>query len=138
MEKQDEVLSGVPQKAPSREELEMHLRARAWKDDTFRQEFLTNPKAVLQRDYAQYFPEGQIPSELSIKVIEEGEQALCFVLPPRLSDDQLSNLEGLSNEELLAISGGTVLTQHCPTIALTCGPRCRGQNITSALGKLRL
>jgi hypothetical protein len=139
MEKQDEVLSGVPQKAPSREELEMHLRARAWKDDAFRQEFLTNPRAVLQRDYAQYFPEGQIPSELSIKVIEEEEQALCFVLPPRLSDDLLSHSEGLNDEELLALSGGTVFSQYCPTSEFsTCGPRCKGKNITGILGKLRL
>jgi hypothetical protein len=107
MEPQDTVTSGTSQSAPSREELEQHLRTRAWKDDAFRQEFLTNPKAVLQRDYAQSFPEGQIPSQLSIKVIEEEEQALCFVLPPKLSDDQLSELEIMGDEELIEVLGGT-------------------------------
>jgi hypothetical protein len=101
MMQQDTVTSDEPQNALSREELEQHLRARVWKDDTFRQEFLTNPKDVLERDYAQYFPEGKVPSELSIKVIEEDEQAICFVLPPKLSGDQISELENIDDEELL-------------------------------------
>jgi hypothetical protein len=113
MIQQDTVTSDEPQNALSREELEQHLRARVWKDDTFRQEFLTNPKAVLEHDYAQYFPEGQIPSELSITVIEEDEQAICFVLPSRLSDDQLSELEHMDDEELLgSIAGGGPQTAH--------------------------
>jgi hypothetical protein len=105
MEKQDTITTVTPQSTPSREELEQHVRTRAWKDDTFRQEFLTNPKAILERDYAQYFPEGKIPLELSIKVIEEEEQDLCFVLPPRLPDDQLSELDSINEEELLSLSG---------------------------------
>jgi hypothetical protein len=36
MKQQDTVTSGKPQNALSREELEQHLRARAWKDDAFR------------------------------------------------------------------------------------------------------
>jgi hypothetical protein len=71
MEERNQNASETPQAAPSRAELEQHLRARAWKDDAFRQEFLANPKAVLERDYATWFPEGKIPSELSIKVVEE-------------------------------------------------------------------
>jgi hypothetical protein len=106
LKKQDTVTPGAPQRALPRIELEQHLRARAWKDDAFRQEFMTNPKAVLQHDYTQYFPDGQIPSELSIKVIEEKEQTICFVLPPKLSDKQLSKLEDLDDESLLSVSGG--------------------------------
>src|SRR5689334_9186733 len=101
MQEHNNASAEASQCAPSREELEQHIRVRAWKDDTFRQEFLASPKTVLERDYARYFPEGQIPSQLSIKVIEEEEQALCFVLPPKLSDDQLSGLENIDDEELL-------------------------------------
>jgi hypothetical protein len=121
MEQQDNHSSHAQQTALSREELEQHLRARAWKDDAFRQEFLTNPQAVLERDYAQYFPEGQIPSGLSIKVIEEDEQAICFVLPPKLSGDQISELENIDDEELLntSVTGGAP-----PTVTCTCNSLC--------------
>src|SRR5690348_17400001 len=101
MQEQNNTSVEASQITPLREELEQHIRARAWKDDAFRQEFLANPKAVLERDYAQSFPEGQIPSELSIKVIEEEEQTLCFVLPHTLPDSQLSELERIDDEELL-------------------------------------
>src|SRR5690348_7402343 len=105
MDKQKSIASSPLQDGPSREELEQYLRARAWKDDTFRQELLTNPQAVLQRDCAVWFPNGIIPSDLSIKVIEEEEQSICFVLPPKALD-VLPNLEDLDAEELCDVSGG--------------------------------
>src|SRR5689334_20773210 len=108
MQEQHNTSAEASQSTPSREELEQHLRARAWKDNAFRQELLTNPKAVLERDYAQYFPEGQILSDLSIKVIEEEEQSICFVLPPQFSDDQISRLEDIDYEEMIGVFvGGT-------------------------------
>jgi hypothetical protein len=147
MEQQDNHSSHAQQTALSREELEQHLRARAWKDDAFRQEFLTNPQAVLERDYAQYFPEGQIPSGLSIKVIEEDEQAICFVLPSKLSDDQLPELENISDEEILASvagGGGTQTGEICVvTIVLSCSGTCKingcksGRTLEGNIGKLK-
>jgi hypothetical protein len=106
MDKLDTVTSNAPQTVPSREELEQHLRARTWKDDAFRQEFLANPKAVLERDYAQYFPEGKIPSGFSIQVIEEEEQAICFVLPSKSDDDHFPKVESIEDEDILDVSGG--------------------------------
>jgi hypothetical protein len=120
MENQDHMTAVTSQSTPSKAELEQHLRARAWKDDAFRQEFLTNPKAVLERDYAQYFCEGKIPSELSIKVIEEEEQAICFVLPSRSPDDQISDLENIDDEDISTVAGGTYGTKVRGTQCITC------------------
>src|SRR5690348_1891785 len=103
MKEKDNTSLDVERGEKSREELEQHLRARAWKDDAFRQEFQADPKGVLQRDYAQWFPKGNIPSELSIKVIEEEEQSLYFVLPPK-SPDNLSEIDKVDEEELLGLS----------------------------------
>jgi len=100
VEQRDTATPFASQAGLSREDLEQHLRARAWKDDAFRQEFLTNPKSVLERDYAQSFPDGKIPLELSIKVIEEDEQTICFVLPSRFPEDHLPEMEELDEKEL--------------------------------------
>jgi hypothetical protein len=124
MKRQDEVVSGGPQRAPSREELEQHLRTRVYKDEVFRQEFQANPKAVLERDYAQWFPYGKIPSELSIKVITEEEQTLCFVLPSKRLDD-LSKIDELDNEDALSeIAGGIVQTGLACSYGCSIATRC--------------
>jgi hypothetical protein len=108
MKKQEKMVSDASQATLSREELEQHLRARAWKDDA----------------YAQYFPERKLPSDLSIKVIEEEEQTLCFVLPLKFSADQLSELECIDDEEILGVpvGGAPPTIPYCNTIVYTC--RC--------------
>jgi hypothetical protein len=103
--RQDESGSVDPQAAPSRADLEQHLRARAWKDEAFRQELLANPQAVLERDYATWFPKGEIPSNLSFKIIEEEEQTLCFVLPHK-TPDALLGMEDLDEKDLSLVGGG--------------------------------
>jgi hypothetical protein len=138
MTEQDKMTLDAP--CFSRETLEQHLRARAWKDNAFRQEFLTNPKTVLERDYAQYFPEGRIPSELSIRVIEEEEQAICFILPPKYSGDQ--HPETIDDQELLSLSGGAQahITDGCNT-SQTCYVTCRstcGRNCSGRSSLLRV
>ena len=118
MEEQDQNASGAPQAAPSREELEQHVRARAWKDEAFRQELLANPRAVFERDYAAWFSSGKIHSHLAFKIIEEDEQTLCFVLPPKVPD-ALLGLEDLNEEDLLsevaAAGARTITNPICPT-----------------------
>jgi hypothetical protein len=82
---------------------------------------------VLERDYAQWFPEGKLPSELSIKVIEEEAQSICFVLPSRLSGDRLPEMEDLGEEELEVVSGG-IFTVRCsilPTVCAVATSVCR-------------
>jgi hypothetical protein len=147
MEKQDFTGQDVKLAAFSREELEQHLRARAWKDDTFRQELLANPKVVLQRDFAALFPEGKIPSELSIKVVEEEEQSICFVLPTKTPKDTLPDTETLEDEELSNpedVSGasyvwGTCHTCHAAATCYTCSCQTKcACNSRSLLSKIRL
>jgi hypothetical protein len=141
VEKQDNIAQDVQQAALSRETLEQHLRARAWKDDSFRQELLANPKAVLQRDFAAWFPEGKIPSELSIKIVEEEEQSICFVLPPNATENVLHDNNAIEDEELACISGGTNVWGTCYTChaALTCYTcTCRCNNGASIVSKIRL
>jgi hypothetical protein len=136
MEQQDKDTSVASKTTLSKAELEQDLRARAWKDDAFRQEFLTNPKAVLERDYAQYFPKGKLPKELSIKMIEEEEQAICFVLPPKFSADQLAQMQNIDDETLLATAvGGGGLTDNyavCSVIS-SClgGSRCCRRDLSA-------
>jgi hypothetical protein len=134
MEKQDTTAQDVQQAALSREELEQHLRARAWKDDAFRQELLANPNAVLQREFAAWFPEGKIPSGLIIKVVEEDEQSICFVLPPKAPDD-FADIEAIENDDLFTLSTGSG-TPRCLTLACT-GPFCTPTK-TYNCGKLRI
>jgi hypothetical protein len=136
---------GDQRSAPSRAELEQHLRARAWKDDAYRQEFLAHPKAVLERDYAAWFPGGKFPSELSIKVIEEEEQTLCFVLPPK-TPGALLGIGDLDEEEVLAVAGGVTIGSVCPTEGCTranCTGKsychyCRSDYVGEVIGKIRL
>lgn len=136
------------QAAPSRAELEQHLRARAWKDEAFRQEFLAHPKVVLERDYAAWFPKGSIHSEHSIKVIEEDEQTLCFVLPPKEPDD-LSWADELDEEEVSAVMGGIYTARCTPACTNTCSCTCTctcisicrnnaGGDIIRGVGKMKL
>ena len=51
---------------------------RAAKDERFRQELLTNPRAVLAREYNLHVPE-----TTSIRVIEDTAETLTIVLPNR-------------------------------------------------------
>jgi len=145
MKKQDNTVSIASDVPYSREDLEQHLRARAWKDGVFRQEFQVNPKGVLQRDYAQWFPEGKIPLELSIKVIEEEEQVIYFVLPSKSDNDLLPELGSVTLDDL-NLSGGTSSTQLiiCTNVSVcytrvgcttNSGDRCRG--IGQAIKRLK-
>jgi len=45
---------------PLREEVERTLRLRAWKDETFRQELIADPKGVIERLFPQCFPDGKV------------------------------------------------------------------------------
>jgi hypothetical protein len=93
------------QALPPRVELEQLLRTRAHKDEAFRHELMTNPRAVLERDYADYFPGGKVPDGKIIKVTEEDEQTFHLVLPPKPSDI----LSDISAEVLESVQGGVGL-----------------------------
>jgi carbonic anhydrase len=56
---------------PACSEMEKELRIRVRQDETFRRELQANPRAVLERDYPQWFSGGKVPQGFTIKNIEE-------------------------------------------------------------------
>ncbi len=79
----------------TRNELEAKLVAQAWKDEAFKQELISNPKVVLERELGQKMPEST-----DIQVLEETGNAFYIVLPQKPSVDELSE------EQLEAVAGG--------------------------------
>jgi hypothetical protein len=88
------------------EEVERTLRLRAWKDEIFREALIADPKGVIQRLFPQYFSNGKLAEQLTIKVIEE-EPDTCHIVLPFLPDEfatpEIPEEEQL---ELLANMGG--------------------------------
>lgn len=53
------------------------LIIRAWEDEAFKQELLTNPKAVIEQELGE-----TIPEEIEIRILAEGPNIRYLVLPP--------------------------------------------------------
>lgn len=83
------------EQAMTRQELEAKLVAQAWKDEAFRQELISNPKAAIEKEIGQ-----ELPESTDIRVLEETGNTVYLVLP------QKPSLEELSEEELEAVAGG--------------------------------
>ena len=87
------------------EEMERMLRLRAWKDEIFREALIADPKGVIQRLFPQSFPDGKVPEELTIKVIEE-DPGTCHIVLPFLSDEiSIAEIPEEEHLELLAHMG---------------------------------
>ncbi|MCF4965703.1 NHLP leader peptide family RiPP precursor [Nostoc sp. CMAA1605] len=84
----------------SQENLEAKIIARAWKNDAYRQELLENPKAVIAREFNV-----ELPTEVSVQVLEETPTNLYFVLPMR-PQFEAGELADISEEELAQVAGG--------------------------------
>ncbi|MEY2833407.1 MAG: hypothetical protein RLZZ574_2666, partial [Cyanobacteriota bacterium] len=82
----------------TRNELEARVIAKAWQDETFKQELLSNPKAIFSEELGQ-----SLPDEVEIRIIEENPTTLYLILPmkPMVADG-----EELSEEQLQAVAGG--------------------------------
>ena len=72
---------------------------RSVKDETFRQQMLSNPRQVLADEYGV-----NIPANVSIQVVEDTPNNVHLVLPPKA---QVGGMQELSDGELEAVAGGT-------------------------------
>ncbi|MBO3458688.1 NHLP leader peptide family RiPP precursor [Aetokthonos hydrillicola Thurmond2011] len=84
-------------------ELEKQVILKAWEDEAFRQDLLSNPAAACAKALNQELPEG-----FSIEVIQETPGTVKLVLPAFPS--QVSADTELTSEALEGVSGGSVKT----------------------------
>lgn len=79
----------------TRRDLKERLIVKAWEDETFKQELLSNPKAVIEKELGIKMPEG-----VEYQVFEETANRCYMVLPAKPSEGELSD------EELESVAGG--------------------------------
>jgi hypothetical protein len=86
------------QSLQTRKDIETRIITNAWKDETYKQELLSNPKAVIEREFGV-----QLPETVTVHAMEENATSLYFVLPqrPELPEGEISDAE------LEAVAGGT-------------------------------
>jgi len=76
--------------------IQQQVLARAIKDAAFRQELLSNPKAVLAREYHV-----QMADTVTMRVLEEKPTTFTLVLPPLETA-----MQELTDADLEAVAGG--------------------------------
>jgi hypothetical protein len=64
------------------------LVAQAWHDTRFKQALLQNPNAVVEREFG-----APLPAEVTLRVVAEDAHTQYLVLPPALSDLELSDAQ---------------------------------------------
>ena len=82
----------------TRSEIEAKIITKAWQDETFKQELLNKPEAVLSQEVGHSIPEG-----VEIQILEETPGTIYMVLPmkPAIAE------EGeLTPEQLESVAGG--------------------------------
>ena len=82
--------------ALNRQEMEALIVQHAWKDEAFRDEFIADPKATIEK-YAQQ----KLPADLKIVALAEDEKTIHFVIPPKPA-----KADELSDEDLEKVAGG--------------------------------
>ena len=92
-----------------RKALEEKLIERSLKDEKFRKTLIENPKAAMEEELGV-----KLPQNLVIKILEEKENEVFFVLPcPLEKEGELTEME------LESVAGGWTNTQ-CGTCGFTC------------------
>lgn len=74
----------------TRKELEERLIARAWQDEAFKQELISNAKATLKKQGIN------LSANIEVKVVEETFTTLYLVIPMNPDRQELSDVEATS------------------------------------------
>lgn len=79
----------------TRQEIEEKIIARAWQDESFKQELLSNAKSAFEKEGIP------LPENIEVRIVEESSNTIYFVLPA-----QPSEIGELSDAELESVAGG--------------------------------
>ncbi|WP_017740065.1 NHLP leader peptide family RiPP precursor [Scytonema hofmannii] len=102
----EELKQIISQAMNNRFEFEQKLIQRAWEDENFKQELLSNPKAVYARESGE-----ELPNDLKIEVIQETGNKVYLMLPNNPAS-AITNEGELSEEALEAVAGGKYCVQR--------------------------
>ncbi len=96
--------------------------AKAWSDEDFKAKLMADPKSVLKENGVE------VPDDIEIKVVENSDKQVHFILPPKPKEGQLSD------EELGRVAGGSwdddaanaadKAVRHVTGYSLDCGGVC--------------
>ncbi len=91
--------------APSRQDFERDVIARAGADPAFRAELLADPRAAIKKAYGV-----DLPPSLELRVVEETPSVFYLVLPLQS--------EELTDEQLAAVAGGAGIASLFPKMVI--------------------
>ncbi len=94
-----EVKQAISEALAKKSAFERGLIIKAWEDEAFRQELLSNPKAVYGKEM-----EREIPDNWQIEIVDEPPGVIKIVLPQKPVPVEIE--QELSDEELEAVAGG--------------------------------
>jgi hypothetical protein len=101
----------APAPALPRHTIETLIVERAWKDPSFKEEFVKDPKATIEKYSGQ-----KLPDDVKIEAHEEDAHTLHFTIPA-----PPQNLSELSDADLERVAGGTDVTITAAIITLISG-----------------
>lgn len=96
----EELKKIISESMNTRFEFEQKLIQQAWENETFKQELLSNPKAVYARESGE-----ELPKDIEIEVLQETANKVYLILPTNPVTANTSEGE-LSEEALEAVAGG--------------------------------
>ena len=80
----------------TRKDFEVELVAKAWNDEKFREQLISNPKRIVEQELGE-----ELPEDINVEIIQEPLNTLYIVMPtkPEISEE-------LGEEELENVAGG--------------------------------
>ncbi|HYO76041.1 MAG TPA: NHLP leader peptide family RiPP precursor [Thermoanaerobaculia bacterium] len=94
-----------PKPIQTRRDLEARIVARAWREPSYKQRLLKDPKGVLQEELQNIDPNIQLPPGLKVAVHEEAANQYHLVLPRNPKEITLGDVAG---DDLEALAPQTI------------------------------